>query len=68
MVRIRRSAQIPGDMWIWFVWEVLVGWAIPAVAIVFLTDWPLPIKIGAVALLLPVAVLVVLALTRFMGE
>ena len=55
-------------MWIWFAWEILVGWAIPAAAIVFLTEWPVPIKIGAVVLLLPVAVLVVLALTRYVGE
>lgn len=65
--RIRRSAQVPGDMWVWFAIGV-IQYVVFAGAVILATDWPIPAKIGAAVLLIPVAYFIVRLLSRWMGE
>jgi hypothetical protein len=65
--RIRRSAQVPGDMWVYFAIGI-VQWVVFAGLIVFATDWPVVARIGATILLIPVAYFIVRLLSRWMGE
>ena len=66
--RVRRSARIPSDTWVWVSIEVFLGWGVPAAAIVLAADWSPWLKALAVCVLLPVVIAVVRLVNRWVDE